>query len=75
MEMSVSSTQRPLYPYGNSPFYPLDARLCRKQRRSERGGEEKSFQSPWRLNSKNGRHRNLEGLVFIHYWMRWFIKL
>jgi hypothetical protein len=35
---------RPLYPQGNSPWYPLDRRLGGPQSRSGRGGEEKNFQ-------------------------------
>jgi hypothetical protein len=36
----ISSTLRPLYPQGNSPWCPLDRRLGGSQSRSERGGEE-----------------------------------
>jgi hypothetical protein len=35
----VSFTHRPLYSQGNSPWYPLDRRLCGPQSRSGRGGE------------------------------------
>jgi hypothetical protein len=40
----VNSMPRPLYPSGNSPWYPLDRRLDRPQSRSGHGGEEKIFQ-------------------------------
>jgi hypothetical protein len=39
----VSSTPRPLYPQGKSPWYPLDRRLGGPQSRSGRGGEEKIY--------------------------------
>jgi hypothetical protein len=42
----VSFTLRPLYPQGNSPWYPLDRRLGGPQNRSGRGGEEKNSQPP-----------------------------
>jgi hypothetical protein len=40
----VSFTPRPLYPQGNSPWYPLDRSLGGPQSRSGRGGEEKNSQ-------------------------------
>jgi hypothetical protein len=41
----VNFTPRPLYPWGRSPWYPLDRRLGGPQSLSERGGEEKNSQS------------------------------
>jgi len=35
----VSFTPQPLYPQGNSPWYPLGRRLGGPQSRSEHGGE------------------------------------
>jgi hypothetical protein len=40
----VNFTPRPLYPQGNSPFYPLDRRLGGPQSRSEHDGEKKNCQ-------------------------------
>jgi hypothetical protein len=40
----VSFTPLPLYPQGNSPWYPLERRLGGPQSRSRRGGEEKNSQ-------------------------------
>jgi len=42
----VSFTPRPLYPQGNSPWYPLDRRLGGPQRSSGRGGLDKKSQPP-----------------------------
>jgi hypothetical protein len=44
MEVSGQFTPRPLYPQGESPWYPLDRRLGGPQSRSGRGGEEKNSQ-------------------------------
>jgi len=52
MEVMVNFTYRPLYPQGNSPWYPLDRRLRGSQSRSGRNGEEK--------NSQPRRKRTLE---------------
>jgi hypothetical protein len=46
MEASGSFTPRPLYPQGNSPWYPLDRRLGGPQSRFGRSGEEKNSQPP-----------------------------
>jgi hypothetical protein len=45
----VSFTPRPLYPQGESPWYPLNRRLGGPQSRSGRGGENKNSQSLPRL--------------------------
>jgi len=37
----VSFTPQPLYPWGKSPWYPLDRRLGGPYSQSGRGGEEK----------------------------------
>jgi hypothetical protein len=42
----VSFTPRPLYPQGNSPWYPLDRRQGGPQSRPGHGGEEKNSQPP-----------------------------
>jgi hypothetical protein len=39
----VSFTNRPLFPGGNAPGYPLDKRLDGPQSRSKRGGKEMSL--------------------------------
>jgi hypothetical protein len=41
----ASFTPRPLYPQGNSPWYPLDRRLGGPQSQSGHGGEEKNSQT------------------------------
>jgi hypothetical protein len=41
----VSFTPRSLYPQGKRPWYSLDRRLCGRQSRSGRGGEEKNSQT------------------------------
>jgi len=47
--MEVRFTSRPLYPQGESPWYPLDRRLGGLQSSSGRGGEEKNTQAPLSL--------------------------
>jgi len=42
----VSFNPRPLYPQGQSPWYPSDRRLSEPQNRYGRGGEEKNSQPP-----------------------------
>jgi hypothetical protein len=42
----VSFTLQPLYPQGESPWYPLDRRLSGPQSRSGRGGEEAGLEPP-----------------------------
>jgi len=46
MEVSDTSTPRPLYPQGKSPWYPLDRKLDAPQSRSGCGDEEKNSQPP-----------------------------
>jgi hypothetical protein len=46
MEVSGQLHAPATLPPGNSPWYPLDRRLCESQSRSERGGEEKKFPAP-----------------------------
>jgi hypothetical protein len=45
MEVRGQLHTRPLYPQGNSSWYPVDRRLGGPQSRSGRGGEEKNSQS------------------------------
>jgi hypothetical protein len=52
----VSFTPRPLYPQGNSPWYPLDRRLGGPQSRSGRGGEERNSQPPPGIEPYNPDH-------------------
>jgi hypothetical protein len=44
MEANGQLHTPPLYPYGKSPWYPLDRRLGGLQSRFGRGGEEKNSQ-------------------------------
>jgi hypothetical protein len=49
----VSSTPRPLYPQGKSPWNPLGRRLGGLQSRFESGGEEKNSQPLQRLEPRS----------------------
>jgi len=42
----VNFTSQPFYPWGKSPWYPLDRRLGRHHSLSGRGGKEKKIPSP-----------------------------
>jgi len=46
MEVSVSFTPRPLYPWEKSPRYPLDRRLGETQGQSGRGGDGEKIPAP-----------------------------
>jgi hypothetical protein len=62
----VSFTPPPLYPQGNSPWYPLDRRLGGPQSRSGRRSEEKNSQPPPGIEPWNpDRPAHTVGLLII----------